>query len=119
MVKNGNFILEMTSSGQESQFHIATDMQWSQIKVIYSYWHLVVNNGNFSWLPTWCDQEWQFYIGNEIELSRMSISHCYWYLVIKKASLHTQCHVMVKNGNFSLAMTSSDQELQFDIATDI
>ena len=35
MVKNGNFTLEMTSSGQELQFDIATDMQWSQIKVIY------------------------------------------------------------------------------------
>ena len=30
MVKNGNFTLEMTSSGQELQFDIATDMQWSQ-----------------------------------------------------------------------------------------
>ena len=36
----------------------------------------------------------------------MAISHCYWHLV-------------VKNGNFTLLLTSSDQELQFHIATDI
>ena len=36
----------------------------------------------------------------------MKVIYGYWYLV-------------VKNGYFTLAMTSSDQELQFDIATDI
>ena len=36
----------------------------------------------------------------------MKVIYGYWYLV-------------VKNANFTLAMTSYGQELQFDIATDI
>ena len=36
----------------------------------------------------------------------MAISHCYW-------------HLMVKNGNFTLLLTSHDKEWQFHIATDI
>ena len=36
----------------------------------------------------------------------MAISHCYWHLV-------------VKNGNFTFLLTSSGQEWQFHIATDI
>ena len=36
----------------------------------------------------------------------MAISHCYW-------------HVVVKNGNFTLFLTSSGPEWQFHIATDI
>ena len=41
-----------------------------------------------------------------ISLSRMSISHCYWHLV-------------VKNGNCTLLLTSNGQQWQFHIATDI
>ena len=37
---------------------------------------------------------------------RMAISHCYWHLV-------------VKNGNFTLLLTSSDQEWQSHNATDV
>ena len=43
---------------------------------------------------------------NDIYWSRMAISHCYWHLV-------------VKNGNFTLLLTSSGHEWQFHIATDI
>ena len=39
----------MTSSGQEWQFHIATDI-------------LVVKNGNFILLVTSLGEEWQFHI---------------------------------------------------------
>ena len=35
------------------------------------------------------------------------------------AILHCQCHLVVKNGNFTLLMTSSCQEWQFYIGTDI
>ena len=42
----------------------------------------------------------------DIEVSRLEISHCYWHLV-------------VKNGNFTQLLTSSGQEWQFDIATNI
>ena len=47
-----NFTFLLTSSGQEWQFHIATDIWF---------------NG----------QEWQFHIATDILLSRMVISHCY------------------------------------------
>ena len=36
----------------------------------------------------------------------MAISHCYW-------------HVVVKKGNFTLLLTSSAQEYQIHITTDI
>ena len=42
----------------------------------------------------------------DIYWSRMAISHCYR-------------HLMVKNGNFTLLLTSTGQEWQFHIATDI
>ena len=53
MVKKGIFTLLMTSSGQECQFHIATDI-WC------------VKNGNFTLLLTSGGQEWQFYIATDI-----------------------------------------------------
>ena len=49
MVKNGNFTLLLTSSGQEWQFNIATK-------------HLVVKNGYFTLLLTSNGQEWQFHM---------------------------------------------------------
>ena len=52
VVKNGNFTLLLTSSGQEWQFHIATDM-------------LVVKNGNFTLLLTSSGQEWQFHTATD------------------------------------------------------
>ena len=77
VVGNGNFTLLLTFSGQERQFHIATDM-------------LVVRNGNFTLLLTWSGQEWhftllqtarwskwQFHIATDISWSTVAISHCY------------------------------------------
>ena len=110
IVKNGNFTLLIKSSA-----HIAIDI-WSGIAT-----DILVKNGNFTLLLT--------SIGNHIATdiwwlgmaishfktlllssisvsSRMAISHCYWHLV-------------VKNGNFTLLLTSSGQEWQFHIATDI
>ena len=52
VVKNGNFTLLLTSTGQEWQFHIAADVQ------------LV-------------GQELQFHIANDIYWSRMAISYYY------------------------------------------
>ena len=49
MVRNGNFTLLLTSSGQEWQFHIATVT-------------LLVKNGNFTLLLTSSGEEWQFHI---------------------------------------------------------
>ena len=52
LVKNGNFTLLLTSSGQEWQFHMSTDIWWSRMAISYFYWHLVVKNGNFTFLLT-------------------------------------------------------------------
>ena len=60
VVQNGNFTLLLTSSGQEWQFHIATDVQLSRMAISHCYWHLVVNKGNFTLLLTSSGQEWQF-----------------------------------------------------------
>ena len=46
MVKKGNFLLLLTSSGQERQFLIATDIK------------SVVKNGNVTLLLTSSGQEW-------------------------------------------------------------
>ena len=98
VVKNANFTVLLISSGQEWQFHIATDIYWSgmvfhmaidiwwsRMAISHCYWHLVVNNGNISLLV---------------------VSHCYWHLV-------------VNNGNLTFLLTSGGQEWQFHIPTDI
>ena len=62
--------LVLSSSGQEWQFHIATDILWSRMPIGRStprsasrstpwYCHLVVKNGNFTLLLTSIGQEWQ------------------------------------------------------------
>ena len=63
---NDNFTLLLTSSGQEWQFHIATDIQWSTMAISHCYCHLVVKNGNFTLLLTSSGQEWQFHIATDI-----------------------------------------------------
>ena len=107
VVKNGDFTLLLTSSGQEWQFHIFMDIKWSRMAISHCYWHLVVKNANFTLLLTSSGPEWQFHIATDIKWSRMAISHCYWHLV-------------VKNGNFILLLTSSDQEWQLaDLPLDL
>ena len=106
VVKNFNITLPLTSSGQEWQFHIPTDILLSRMAFSHCYWQLVVKNDNFTLLLTSSGQEWQFHIATDIYWSIMAISHCYWHLV-------------VKNGNFTLLLTSSGQEWQFHIAIDI
>ena len=49
----------LTSSGQEWQFHIATDVQWSGMAISHCYWCPVVKNGKFTLLMTSSGQEWQ------------------------------------------------------------
>ena len=94
------FTLLLTSSGQEWQFHIATDIKWSTLAISHCYWHQVVKIGNFTLLLTSSGQEWQFHIATDIKWSTLAISHCYWHLV-------------VKNGNFTLLLTSCHQEWWF------
>ena len=59
VVKNGNFTLLLRSSGQEWQFHIATDIYWSRMVISHCYWHLLVKNGNFTLLLTSTGHKWQ------------------------------------------------------------
>ena len=107
VVKNGNFTLLLTSSSQEWQFHIATDIYWSRMAISHCS---LTSSG----------QEWQFHIATDIYWSRMAISHCYWHLVVKNGNFTLLLiYLVVKNGNFTLLLTSSGQEWQFHIATDI
>ena len=105
MVKNGNFTLEMTSSGQESQFHIATDMQWSQIKVIYSYW----TSG----------QQWQFLMATDMMWSRMAILQWQWNWVVKNVNFTLLLISRDQESQFTYAMSCNGQEWQFFIGNDI
>ena len=57
VVKNGNFTLVLTYSGQEWQFHIATDILWSRMTISHCYWHSVFKNGNFTLLLRSSGQE--------------------------------------------------------------
>ena len=119
VANNGNFILLLTSSGPDWQFHISTDIWWSRMAISHLYWHLVVQKGNFKFLQTSSGQEWQlslqltsrgqgwqFHIYTCIYWSRMAISHLYWHLV-------------VRNGNFTFILAFTGPEWQFHIYTDI
>ena len=66
VVKNGKFTLLLTSSGQEWQFHTATDIYWSRMAISHCYWCPVVKNGNFTLLLTSTSPEWQFHIATDI-----------------------------------------------------
>ena len=52
VVMHGNFILLLTCSDQEWQFHMSTDI-------------LVAKNGNCTCLQTFSGKEWQFYISTD------------------------------------------------------
>ena len=65
-VKNGNLILLMACSGQEWQFHMSTDIEWSRMAISHGYWHVVVKNCNCTLLLTSTNQEWQFHIPTDI-----------------------------------------------------
>ena len=104
----GNFTLLLTCSGQEWQFHIATDILWSRMAISHCYWHIVVKNGNFTLLLTSCGQEWQFHIATGI-------------LVVRNGHFTLLLTPCGQNGNFTLLLTSCvvvSQEWQFHIATD-
>ena len=86
MFNNGNFTLLLTWSGQEWQFHTAS-------------WYLVVKNGNFTF-------------ATDIKWSRIAISHWYWQLKWSRMeSSHWYCHLVVKNGNITLLLTSSGEAM--------
>ena len=55
----------------------------------------------------------QYHIATNIQWSRMAIPHSYHWMLVENL------HLVVKNGNFTLLLTSSGQEWQFHIPTDI
>ena len=64
VVKNGNFPFLLTSNGQEWQFHIATDVQWSS-----GNFTLLTSNGlewHFTLLLTSSGQELLLHIATDI-----------------------------------------------------
>ena len=198
VVKNCNFTLPLTYSGQEWQFHscywhlvvnkwqfhIATDIHWSRMAISHCYWQLVVNEwvishyyfylvvniGNFTlllkssgldladftfftwWTPQWSwmaeitllltssGQKWQLHQMNLLiwldgpPTCWMAISHCYWHLVVKNGNFSLLltsigpgmgnltlllASIVIKNGNFTLLLTLSGQQRQLHIPTDI
>ena len=149
MVKNGNFTLLLTSTvgwwdpqcSMAEIFTLLLTFLWSRMAISHCYWHLVVKNGNFTLLLTssvskfgrwtffsqWISpiQEqrcleyqytklgrWTYFGWWDPQCSRAEMpSHCYW-------------HFLVKNGNFTLLLTSSGLSFyywhgKFHIATDI
>ena len=146
VVNNGNFTFLLLSSGQEWQFHMATDIYWSGMAISHCYWQLVVKNGNctmlltssiqeciFTLLLTCTTQEWEIHIATNIQLSwnssvtllltcsgtRMANSDCYWHLVVKNGNFTLLWYLVVKNGNCTLLLTFTVHEWLFHIATDI
>ena len=66
VVMHGNFILLLTCSGKEWQFHMTSDISWSRMAIAHVYRHLVVKNGNFIFPLTCSGQEWQFHIASHM-----------------------------------------------------
>ena len=70
----------LSSSGQEWQFHIVTDMKWSRMAISHFYWHLVVKNGNFTFLlkSSWSSvsyKKWKSSVKEEQNLKWAQIWH--------------------------------------------
>ena len=87
----------LTSCGQEWQVQI------------WQIWHLVIKNGRST--PLVVTSQWWRMSSN--------LADCYpWDLLVK--NLTPWCsHLVFKNVNFTLLLTSSDQEWQFHTATHI
>ena len=140
VVKNGYFTLLLTSSGQEWQFHITTNISWSR------NWNSTFLSLDVIRKLKSSGQEWQFHIATDIWWRRWTISHCYWHLVVKNwnftfiltssgedgqfhiatdilssrmAISHCYWHLVIKNGNLTLLLTSSGEDGQFYIAIDM
>ena len=106
------------NTGQEWQFHIATDIEWStmafshdatdifwwRMAISHCYWHLVVKNGNWQIYPKICQQIspqmhhgiyimgciWQpFYILQE----KVGIFLYFWIIMVVNSHLAWYSHV--------------------------
>ena len=81
-------------------------------------------------LLTSSGQKWQFHIATNNWWSRMAVLHCYSHLVVKNGNFillltssgyerKNDITTDIRNGNFRLLLTSRGQQWQFHIATDI
>ena len=60
------FTLLLTSTGQDWEFNIAADIQWSRMTISLSYRYLVFKNGYFTLLLTSSGHDCQFHIATDI-----------------------------------------------------
>ena len=70
-VKNVNFTFLLISNGQEWQFHIATDVQWSRNGNFHIATDVTSSGQECQSIPTlslltYSSQEWQFHIATDI-----------------------------------------------------
>ena len=132
LAKNGNFTLLLTSSGpwmaishccwhvvvKNNNFTLLLASMWSRMAISHCYWTssgLIWQmatfftwwtpqySGEIPWIPVqknWPDEPT---LADGPPTCWMAISHCHW-------------HVVVKNGNFTLLLTSIGQEWEFHIA---
>ena len=93
VVKIGNVSLLLTSSrSSNGNFTLQLTSSGPRMAISQCYWH---SSG----------QEWPLNIATGILEWRMAMSHCYW-------------HLQVKNGNFTLQLTSSGLEWKFHTTND-
>ena len=67
----------LSSSGQEWQFYMSTDILWTRMAIAHVYRHLVVKHDNFIWVLTCSGEGWQFHITCDISWSKMAMSYIY------------------------------------------
>ena len=104
VVKNGNFTLLLTSSGQIWQMNLLQPMDppYKSKDALNTIAQNLTDEPMLAdGTPNVAEQRC-LHPATDISWSRMAISHCYWYLV-------------VKNGNFTLLLTSSDQIWQMNL----
>ena len=122
VVKNGNYILLLTSSFSFATTHKNGDLHLvvkNGNTFLHCYWHLIVKNGNCTWLLTSSDQELQFYIsGQERQFHIANATNGEEWQVHMSTDIYKNDYFsyMVKNGNCTLLLTCSGQEWQFYIS---
>ena len=132
VVKNGNFTLLVTSSGQEWQFHMANGPpKWIKIRWLeYCYTKLGRQTYFGKWTQlvlTSSDQDVCKFGRYTPRSAGRSTCHQYWHLVVTNGNLtllltsrwskmaipYCNWYLVVTNGNFTLLLTSSGPKCNF------
>ena len=119
-----NFILQLISSGQEWQFHMANGPpKWIKNRWLeYCYTKLTRQTYYGQWTQLVLTSSGQdvFKFGRYTPRSAgRSTCHLYWHLVVKKGNFTLLLTSSCQNCNFIFQLISSGQEWQFHIATHI